>query len=75
MVTAMVNGGQTSWVIDTGATVSVVKPGVVKRQMCDTVVKATEVRGDELDIKGTLEIELRFANGDSDRHQFVVCPI
>ena len=43
--------------------------------MCDTVVKATGVTGDELDVKGTLEIELRFANGDSCRHQFVVCPI
>ena len=54
---------------------SVLKPGVVKGQMCDTVVKATRVTGDELDVKGTLEIELRFANGDSYRHKFVVCPI
>ena len=75
MVTAMVNGGQTSWVVDTGATVSVVKPGIIKGQMCDTMVKATGVTGDKLDVKGTQEIELRFANGDTYRHQFVVCPI
>jgi hypothetical protein len=73
-----IDGNIHDFVVDTGATVSLVKPFVSKSQYRKCAVQASGVSGTNLEILGLQNIEFRITNEDSKMtfvQAFVVCPL
>jgi hypothetical protein len=81
MLTAEIEGGgdRHTFVVDTGAIVSSMQPGISKAQMQPCDIKARGVTGTHLDILGEQDVEftLRSCNNEDIkfRHIFVVSPL
>jgi predicted aspartyl protease len=73
-----IGGEDFEFMVDTGAMVSVVQPGVSKARVQPCDVRATCVTGTQLEILGEQEIEITLRNegyGVSRVHMFLVCPL
>jgi hypothetical protein len=73
----LLDGKIHDFVVNTGATVSLVKPFVSKSQYRKCVVQARGVSGTNLEILGLQDIEFRITNEESRMtsvHAIVVCP-
>ena len=75
MVTVNIDNELKEFIVDTGATVSVVKPGVSRSKLLSAEVAATWVTGHELEIEGSQVFTLEFDNRELYEHRFTVCPM
>jgi hypothetical protein len=75
MVVASVVGKETNWLVDTGATISVVRSEVSDKTVVRNTVLAKGVTGHNLNIVGSQELTLEFENGLELSHSFKVCPV
>lgn len=75
LVIVNVEGRPVQLIVDTGATVSVLKPGVSNSKLQETEVAAKGVTGHRLLTEGSQEVPLEFLNGECIRHRFMICPL
>ena len=78
LLTLEIEGEEFSFMVDTGAMVSLIQPGISKAQLrlCD--VQARGITGTELDILGEQEIEFKLYGKEGHMnfvHTFVVSPL
>jgi hypothetical protein len=81
LLTLGIEGGRDrrTFVVDTGAMVSIIQPGISKAQMQPCDVKARGVTGTRLDILGEQDVEFTLRDSNNEdikfRHVFIVSPL
>jgi len=78
VLTLEIGGEEFSFMVDTGAMVSLVQPGISKAQVQPCDVQARGVTGTQLEILGEQEVEFTLRNKDyymTFEHTFIVSPL
>ena len=78
VLTLEIQGEECEFMVDTGAMVSLVQPGISKAQVHPCDVKARGVTGTQLDILGEQEVKFTLRNKDyfmTFEHTFIVSPL
>jgi len=78
VLTLDIGGEEFLFMVDTGAMVSLIHPGISKAQLQPCAVQARGVTGTQLDIRGEQELEFTFKNKDGYMtflHIFMISPL
>jgi hypothetical protein len=78
LLTVEIGRGSFEFVVDTGATVSLIKPTVSEAQVRKSQVQARGVSGTNLEILGVQDVKFTIgfpSGGMAFIHPFVVCPL
>jgi hypothetical protein len=77
-LTVEIGRGKFEFVIDTGATVSLIKPTISKARLRKSQLQARGVSGTNLKISGVQEVEFKLKSPSGDmtfKHSFIVSPL
>jgi len=73
-ITLEIEGKWQRLIVDTGSNVSILQPGVSRRDLRDNSLRPFGVTGESLDVKGRQLVSFRLGGRKFD-HRFLVCPL
>jgi hypothetical protein len=73
MVVTSVDSRETHWLVDTGATISVVRPNSTDKAVVDSAILTKGVTGHDMNTVGSQELVLEFEIGLELSDSFKVC--